>query len=221
MKHKKIGTRFMALGLVLLLAALCLTGFNIWDMRRAAASSDAIMQQLDAVVPQRKPAMEKSALIQAETIEEQGAEQEMEIPDYILVPEMDMPETVMDGIAYIGILEIPDLGLSLPVTSSWNYELLRNSPCRYTGSAYTNDLVIAAHNYAKHFGNLKNLYLDSEIFFTDANGNVFRYLVVELETLEATDIEGMTSDTRGITLFTCTVGGQSRVTVRAERADLA
>ena len=98
---------------------------------------------------------------------------EQEVPDYVLVPQMKMPEETVDGIAYIGVLEIPDLGLNLPVASNWSYPLLRQTPCRYTGSAYTNDLVIAAHNYDKHFGGLKNLQIGDSVTFTDMDGDVF------------------------------------------------
>ena len=40
--------------------------------------------------------------------------------------------------------------------------------------------------------------------------------MVERETLNPTDIEGMESGNWDFTLFTCTVGGQSRVTIRFE-----
>ena len=49
--------------------------------------------------------------------------------------------------------------------------------------------------------------------------NVYTYQVVGLETLNPTDVEGMESGDWDLTLFTCTVGGQSRVTVRLERTD--
>lgn len=220
---KKTGIFLMVAGFLLLMASAGLTAYNIWDASRAADSSIEIGQQLNVQIPDRKPAvLEADALLNSVQVAENTGNlllAEVEIPDYILVPDMEMPEEVVDGIAYIGMLEIPDLGLSLPVSGNWSYPLLKKSPCRYTGSAYTNDLVIAAHNYARHFGNLEKLFLDSQILFTDVSGNVFEYKVAELETLAATDIDAMTSDTRGLTLFTCTVGGKSRIAVRAERVD--
>ena len=65
-----------------------------------------------------------------------------------------MPEYTLKSlgdVACIGILEIPALDLNL-VISSWSYSSLRLAPCRYSGSAYKGDLVIAAHNYQSHFG---------------------------------------------------------------------
>ena len=95
----------------------------------------------------------------------------------------------------------------------------KNIPCRYDGSAYTDGLIIAAHNYAAHFGNLKTLQGGDTITFTDMDQNVFTYEVVELEILQPTDIEEMESGDWDLTLFTCTVSGQSRVTIRCEQAE--
>ena len=75
-------------------------------------------------------------------------------------------------------------------------------------------MIILAHNYSTHFGTLKDLGIGDPVTFTDADGNVFRYEVLELETLMPSAIEKMESGDWDLTLFTCTVGGQSRVTVR-------
>lgn len=105
----------------------------------------------------------------------------------------------------------------LPVISSWDYPGLRVAPCRYTGSAYTDDLVIAAHNYASHFGRLRELSQGDSIRFTDTDGNVFDYVVSELEILEPYAVSQMTEGDWDLTLFTCTPGGQHRVTLRCNR----
>ena len=145
--------------------------------------------------------------------------EEVEIPDYLLNPDMEMPVENIDGIDYIGVLRIPTLELELPIISEWSYQKLKIAPCRYSGSAYQDDLIIAAHNYNSHFGNLKNLREGDTATFTDMDGNVFTYEMVELEILQPTDIEGMESGEWDLTLFTCTIGGSSRVTARFERVE--
>ena len=82
-----------------------------------------------------------------------------------------------------------------------------------------NNMVIAAHDYYSHFGRLKSMSQGDEVIFTDMDGNVFRYEVAALETLSSTAVEEMTSGDWDLTLFTCTVGGQSRVTVRCVLAE--
>ena len=130
-----------------------------------------------------------------------------------------MPTQTIDGIDYIGVLEIPSLNLELPVISQWSYPNLRIAPCRYSGSAYSGGLVIAAHNYDSHFGRLKTLQTDDEVIFTDIDGNTFTYKVAVMEILEPLATEEMKSEEWDLSLFTCTIGGRSRVTVRCVLED--
>ena len=120
---------------------------------------------------------------------------------------------------YIGLLTIPSLELELPVISQWDYAALKVAPCRYSGSLYQNNLIICAHNYASHFGKLKNLRVGDIAIFTDMEENAVTFQMVERETLEPTDLEGMEAGDWNMTLYTCTVGGQSRVTVRFVREE--
>ena len=139
---------------------------------------------------------------------------------HILNPNKEMPEAEIEGNGYIGILEIPALALSLPVMSKWSYPKLKIAPCRYSGSAYTGNLVIAAHNYRTHFGLLESLEPGAQVKFTDVEGNVFSYEIAETEILEPTAIEELLSDEWNLTLFTCTYGGQARVAVRCRAIGL-
>ena len=202
MKRKKKGTWLMTGGLLLIAAALFLTCFNLWDERRATNSAGEALRELEAVRPEEAEATEPG---------------EAEISAYLLDPGREMPAVEVDGGRYIGVLEVPSLGLELPVMETWSYPNLRVAPCRYSGSAYQDDMIVAAHNYKTHFGQLKELRPGDEVRFTDTEGNVFRYAVAELETLGKYDVEEMTSGDWDLTLFTCTYGGQSRVTVRCLR----
>lgn len=201
-------------GLLLIAAALCLGAYNLWDAHRAAVSSERILQEITVEIPALKPS--ESEL---ETADE--AEAPKPLPEYVLSPEMEMPEVEIDGQAYIGKLDIPSLELSLPVMSEWSYPKLKLAPCRYQGSAYLDDLIICAHNYDAHFGRLKELEPGNEITFTDAAGNAFSYSVTETEVLATTDTEKMENEGWDLTLFTCTVGGEKRVTIRCERQKAA
>jgi sortase A len=124
-----------------------------------------------------------------------------------------MTEVEIDGYAYIGYLSIPNLGLELPVMSSWSYSQLRRAPCRYSGSVRGEDLVLMAHNYKNHFGRISRLNLNDSVSFTDMDGITTQYKVAALDILESTAVETMTAGEFDLTLFTCTYGGKSRVTV--------
>lgn len=192
-------------------AAVLLLVYNLWDGHRARESEEAILAEY---LQENKKA--------SESPDASDKEDEQNIPDYILNPDMDMPEYTLKSlgdVACIGILEIPALNLELPVISSWSYSSLRLAPCRYSGSAYKGNLVIAAHNYQSHFGGLRTLSEGSEVFFTDAVGNRFSYYVAVTEALTPWSVDDMTSGEWPLTLFTCTLDSQNRVTVRCEYSE--
>ncbi|MGN8677152.1 sortase [Oscillospiraceae bacterium HCP3S3_F4] len=214
MKNK--GKFLIITGLLLIAAALFLTVYNLYDEVRARRSVMEIMACIEADIP-ANPSTEPLEI--PEEANTTASLEEVEVPDYLLNPDMEMPTENINGIDYIGILRIPALELELPVISEWSYPRLKIAPCRYTGSAYQDDLIIAAHNYNSHFGNLKNLREGDTATLTDMDGNVFTYEMAELEILQPTDIEGMDSGEWDLTLFTCTIGGSSRVTARFERVE--
>lgn len=207
----KRGKLCTALGLLLLLAALGLTAYNLWRDAMASMSVDVVLERLTPTLSSRQS--ELPALSSGEALEEAF------VPDYVLNPEMAMPEENIDGRSYIGVLDIPALGLSFPIISEWSYDALQIAPCRYSGSAYLDNLVIAGHNYRSHFASLPQLQPGDSVTFTDMDGNVFSYSVSSLETLSPYAVSDMTSGDWDLTLFTCTVGGQSRLAIRCDQAE--
>ena len=210
-KKNRIGNILKGAGLILVTAAVLLLVYNLWDGHRARESEEAILAEY---LQENKKA--------SESPDASDNEDEQNRPDYLLNPDMDMPEYTLKSlgdVACIGILEIPALDLELPVISSWSYSSLRLAPCRYSGSAYKGDLVIAAHNYQSHFGGLRTLPEGSEVFFTDAVGNRFSYYVAVTEALTPWSVDDMTSGEWPLTLFTCTLDSQNRVTVRCEYSE--
>lgn len=138
--------------------------------------------------------------------------------EYLDPSAFEMTEEEINGHAYIGYLSIPKLELELPVMADWSYSKLQIAPCRYTGSVRGEDLVIMAHNYASHFGGISKLSEGDSVIFTDMDGIVTAYEVVVQDILDPYAVEEMTSGEFDLTLFTCTYGGKSRVTVYCDRA---
>ena len=200
MKSKsKEGTLLIIIGLLLIAASLFLIGYNLYDEYRAGESAERVLTVLQENTPDSST-VESSAQARLKP-------DPMELPDYILNPDMEMPTEEVESNDYIGVLEIPSLEISLPVMSEWSYPKLKTSPCRYSGSAYTGNLAIAAHNYRTHFGSIKNLAAGVQVIFTDVKGRCFYYEV------DAVEVD-MISEEWDLTLFTCTPGGQARVAVR-------
>lgn len=214
-RKNRIGKIITGAGLVFLAAAVLLLAYNLWDSQRAQQSQEKILEEY---LEENKHASEEPKRTEKDRLISQ------ELPDYMLDPDMEMPEFTLSSlgeISCIGILEIPALDLELPVISSWSYPSLKLAPCRYSGSAYKGDLVIAAHNYQSHFGGLRTLAQGSEVFFTDAVGNRFSYYVAVTEALTPWSVADMTSGEWPLSLFTCTLDSQNRVTVRCEYSEAA
>lgn len=179
------------MGALCLLCALGLTGYNMWDEQRASQSVVESAEQLNSVI---RPKGEAERLL---------------IPKEQVV----MATVPLDGRNYIGVLEIPSLGLSLPILDECTDSLLKVAPCRYAGNLY-DGLTIAGHNYVSHFKKLSQLVAGDAIRFTDVEGNVWNYTVTTTEVLSGYDVEGMEEGDWDLTLFTCTYSGQDRVTIR-------
>lgn len=212
---RKFGVFLTVLGVALLLASAGLAFWNLREDTAAGEASQEAVRRLREEMPETVPAvyeLEAEILYSPETAPE--AETATETPDYLVNPKVEMPQVALDGGTYIGILDIPALGLSLPVGSELTDGGLKLAPCRYKGSAYLGDLIVAAHNYKQHFGSLSTLRPGDAVRFTDADGYEFSYEVVELLWLDATAVEEMEAGEWDLTLFTCNTSRSQRITVR-------
>lgn len=209
----------IVLGLVMLAAALGLTVFNLIAEMRASISVDFALEQLRPKMFGSTAVTEQTKVEPQRTADEVRDAAQTEIPDHILAPEWEMPAASVDGLEYIGVLSLPKLSLELPILSESDDARLKIAPCRYYGSAYTDDMVISGHNYRQHFGRLHELSIGDSVRFTDMDGNVFSYTVIEVESLEPDETERMVTGDWDLTMFTCTAGRQHRLTVRCERTE--
>lgn len=209
-KNRSGGKALMVIGVLLLLAAAALTVFNRSREMGAGQQSDAALRDLSAVI--------KESAEEKKTEESAPREELPEETEEAALPEeaRTMPTVEMDGALYVGVLQIPALGLELPIINDWSNSNLYISPCRYTGSVNSGDLVIAGHNYDTHFGRLPNLTAGDDIYFVTVDGESYHYQVTSFETLEPTAVEYMTEGEYPLTLFTCTWGGRTRYTVRCD-----
>lgn len=196
MKAKR-GTVWINAGLLLIAAALFLSVYNEWESHEARDSARQVIAQLCDELPTE-------------------AGEPTTLPDV----RREMPVKTINGRDYIGVLSIPSLELELPVISQWDYPALKVAPCRYSGSLYQDNLIICAHNYASHFGKLKELQPGDIVLFTDMDEHVVTFQMVEREMLNPMDAEGMEAGDWDLTLFTCTIDGQTRVTIRFERVEV-
>ena len=195
----------MAAGMLLLAGALSLTSLNLLNEKSAEEQSDQALSALTAVIPHY-------ALSE---IQSEATALEEALPEETAATVMQ--EVKIEDQDYIGILDIPVLALSLPIMENWNYSFLKLSPCRYSGSYLDDSMILAAHNYKRHFGMLRELQSGDSVIFTDVTGAAYAYQVTDVETLAGNATAEMLAGDWDLTLFTCTPGGASRVTVRCKR----
>lgn len=200
-RHKsRTGVALMTAGVLLILVAIGYVAVNVWEEWSAANASASALDQ-----------MESSRSAAETTVENQ--------PLYVQHPDMEMPEVMIDGQAYIGSVSIPKLELELPVISQWTYPRLKLAPCRYSGSVYTDDMIILGHNYERHFRRFTEVETGDEVMFTDMDGNIFHYVVTLKEQIRGNDTERMMAGDWDLTLFTCARGGKMRITLRCDRVE--
>lgn len=196
----KRGRIWIILGWLFILAALGLIAYNLYDSYRAGKAAKDVYERLTEEIDEKDP--------------DDGIQEDF-------LTDREMPTIEIDGYRYIGYLDVPDLKLNLPVMEEWDYERLTIAPCRYSGTVYLDNMVIAGHNYRKHFSPLRSMPNGTAIIFTDVEGNVYHYEIAAVEILKPSQVDYLITktDSWDLTLFTCTLGGQTRHTIRCLRTD--
>lgn len=185
----------IALGLALILTSACF--FFRYEQEAEAAGENArlLLTDLTRVIEQnREQALYDTA-------------QREPVPGQML-------QTSLQGHDLVGILRVPGVGVELPVLNDWSYDLLKLSPCRYSGSIEGQDLILMGHNYKTHLAPLRRVSPGDRVEFLDVSGTSHAFTVVETEVLKPTQLDELTGSDHALTIFTCTPGGQSRFVVR-------
>lgn len=193
MKRRIRGLLFVAVGLVMAFSAACLFSAYEEQARIAGDNAETLLLEL-----RQEMTVQVEAPVSGET----------ELTT--------LPQITLNGYAVLGILQVPAVGLELPVLDNWNYDLLQIAPCRYSGSVKDGNLILLAHNYDRHFGRFKDLKPGDAVTFLSVDGTTHKFEVAATEQLQKTELEKLTASDHDLTLFTCTKGGYSRVVVRCD-----
>ena len=198
--RKWIGVICVFLGAVCLLSSVGFVAYNRWEDKNAEEISQDLLENVQSIIEEPQT-------------EQPLPDGTVNLPNDTEKLPTEMATVKVDGYDCIGILSVPVLDLELPVLTDWSYAKLKKAPCHYYGSYYEKDFVIAAHNYESHFGRLSQLQAGDIVIFTDVNGADHYYEVALLETLPKEATLEMIASGFDLSLYTCTTGGASRVTV--------
>ena len=209
-KARKPVLGWTIVGAALLGAALLLTLYNMRQDLQGAESAKAVLPELCSQLSDAAQAQ------QTETNTIPFAEENL-MEEYAEASLPEEPLLEVNHRTYLGMITIPSLELELPVLHEWSNSNLKLAPCRYAGTAAEGNLILAAHNYRSHFGKISELNTGDELFFTDGTGTVHRYTVTQTELISGYAVPKMEEHPEDwdLTLFTCTLSGKNRVTVRA------
>ena len=86
----------------------------------------------------------------------------------------------VDGMDFVGIVDIPAYGRELPVYGHWEAGKVSSFPCRYTGSIYDGSLIIGGSDNAGQFDFMKLITVSDPVHITDMTGARYSYTVTDI-----------------------------------------
>ena len=229
----------MTAGAVLVIAALLLFSHNRMEDYRAGKQAEETLRAVEAAMDARGGTGETEATAAPDAAAPDAAATATNAPgasaspgaqpgntpgtqpesrDAVPAPPaLDMPTVRTGSYDYIGYLDFPGYGLTMPVAAEFSFPAMEISPCRHTGSAYNDNLVVAGHNYKTEFDVLFRLKAGDTVTFTDVDGNVFTYTVREFASVTPDDSDTVMNSGYALTMYTCNWDTTERVTVFCER----
>ena len=114
---------------------------------------------------------------------------------------MQMPVLQVDGQDIVGILEIPDFGIRLPVCAGWDQGSAWGIPRRFSGSVDDGSLVIGGSDQPGQFACFDRIANGTQITIVDMTGAVFSYTVTQVQRSDSVPAEFLTDGSGALTLF--------------------
>ena len=131
-----------------------------------------------------------------------------------------MPEKI-EGYNVLGKFEFETLGIDQYILDSYEDKALENGIGKLSGGNLNaiGNFSVVGHNYDNVFGKLFEINKGDTFSVKDPKGNVTKYKVTEINTIEPTDLTVLTQNTEKcvMTLITCDTEGTQRFVVKAEK----
>lgn len=105
----------------------------------------------------------------------------------------------VEGKNFLGILEMPRYGSSLPVCADWGE--VSQYPCRLSGSVYDRTIQIGGTSQKGQYDFYREISVGDAVFFTDMEGNRFSYQVTDIRYAQHADQETLHQQEAALTLF--------------------
>ena len=191
MRREKLRKICLWAGACLLVAATVALLLWQWRIQRASGEMAETVASLQAIMP---PA--QSAVAEPRS-------------------DNEMPYLSLDGVPYVGILELPRYSSVLPVQARWGG--ISDSPCRYSGSIYDGTLQIGATTQRGQYDFYRELSLGDSVYFTDMAGNRYAYQITDLHYSDHADKETLEKYSGELLLFIKNVYGRQYLIVTCQK----
>ena len=162
-------------GVCLLVVAIGVLIFWQWSIHTSAKKAEYYVNTLHSLMP-----------------EPRGA-----------VPEERRDNTMstlsMDGIDFVGLLEIPRYGSVLPVCADWG--IPAKYPCQFYGSIYDRTMQIGGTSQKGQYDFYREIPVGDAIYFTEMEGNRYAYSVTDVRYEKSADQAALQRKDASLTLF--------------------
>ena len=105
----------------------------------------------------------------------------------------------IEGEDFVGILEMPKFGSSLPVCADWGK--VSEYPCRLGGSVYDRTIQIGATSQKGQYDFYREISVGDCLYFTDMEGNRFSYEVTDIHYEKHADQTALQREDGALTVF--------------------
>lgn len=127
---------------------------------------------------------------------------------------MAMPVLEIDGSDYVALVDIPALGLLLPVADEWDKGRVVIGPRRFGGTVYDGSLVVGGADQQGQFSGFAYLQPGSSVTVTDMTGLVFHYVIDRIDRSASASEEILTAGNADLTLFVRNAYGLDYILLR-------
>ena len=121
----------------------------------------------------------------------------------VAVPEERRNNTMsvlsVDGIDFVGLLELPRYESVLPVCADWGKT--SRYPCHFTGSIYDGTMQLGATTQKGQYDFYRELSVGDTIHYTDVEGNRYTFTITSLCSEKHADQAALQRKEAALTLF--------------------
>jgi len=177
MRSGKITRIILILGVILILGALLITLVPMVSQKVASSKNVEILERMNLLLPEVRAGVYDDRV------------------------DVDMPSAEIDGMNFVGIIEIPLHDVKLPIYASWDSSKVGRFPCRYMGSIYDGSLIIGGSDSADQLDFSKTISIGDAVFVTDMTGARYSYKVTWVKLTDDVSTEQLISTEADLVLF--------------------